>query len=474
MGRILIADDQVKVRRDLASILHRDQHEISEVASVQEARRSLATKPYDAVFATPKMVDGKGQTVFRAARDSDPTVSVVFLAASSSSKLGVELYDTGVDFLAKPFRAVLVRGAAIRACERTRVLRENDLLKRMITHSGRASVLDGKSPAIRDVQREIARLANSNACVLITGEIGTGKEAVAREIHRHGPRARKPFIVVNCGSIAEPQLESELFGSEKSGSGEDAPNRRGLFEAAHEGTLFLDEAARMPPQTQIRLLRILADSELLRLASSTPRMLDVRVLVGTRHNLEQRVRDGLFRADLLDRLAVVRLRVPPLRDRREDIPGLCDMFSQEIATELKLPYKRIGAQAIEELQSHSFPGNLRELRNWIEHVYILSTHDEIAPADLRFPQGEETLSSVSGSVPGALPGRASSLPDFFDLNALLEQTEKELIVRTLDATGWAQAAAARRMGVPRSVLAYKLSKYKLRSQSGSGPKHQPG
>ncbi len=440
-------------------------------SSEDPGARCGPTKPYDAVFTPSKMADGKGETVFMAARDSDPTVSVVLLAASSSSRLGVELYDKGVDFLAKPFRSDLVRGAAIRACERCRILRENHLLKRVTVQADGASALGGKSPSIRALKLEIARHATSNACVLITGEIGTGKESVAREIQRNSPRSRKPFIVVNCCSIDERQLESELFGSEKSTSGGDASNRRGLFEAAQEGTLFLDEAARLSLQTQIRLLRILTDGQLLRVASADPRMVDVRVLVGTRHDLEQRVQQGLFTADLLQRLATVSLHLPPLRDRHEDIPGLSNIFSEQIATELKLPYKRIVSQAIEKLKTHSFPGNLRELRNLIEHAYIRSTHREIAPADLGFLQDNESLSPVSRSLPSALSGDIVSLPDSFDLHALLEQTEKELIVRVLGATGGAQAEAARRMGVPRSVLAYKLNKYKLQSRSALGPKN---
>jgi transcriptional regulator with GAF, ATPase, and Fis domain len=306
-------------------------------------------------------------------------------------------------------------------------------------------------------------VAPTNATVLITGETGTGKELVARAIHRNSPRSAKPFVAVNCAAFTETLLESELFGHEKGAFTGADRTRQGLFEAAHEGTLFLDEAGEMSPPAQAKLLRILTDGQLLRVGSTRPRTVDVRVLVATHRNLEQRVREGLFREDLFYRLAVVPIHLAPLRERRDDIPGLCEMFCWQVALELKLPARKISPLAVEALQRYAFPGNVRELKNLIERAYILSAHGEIGIEDFPVPRGAAMAAAVAGDGHNLVEQITGAVGDSFDLTALLEQTEKELIVRTLTATGGTQAEAARRMGLSRSALAYKLNKYGVRA-----------
>ena len=464
MARILIVDDEPNMRRILASNLRQDKHEIWEASGVEEARRSLAANDYDVVFTDQKMPDGEGLAVLAAAREADPTLSVIFLTAVASIELAVESMRHGAfDFLTKPFQPEVVRATTRRAWERARLLRENELLKDAVVRLEGASEIFGESAAIRDVREKIARVAPTSATVLITGETGTGKELVARAIHRNSPRSVKPFVAVNCAAFTETILESELFGHEKgSFTGADR-TRQGLFEAAHEGTLFLDEAGEMSPAAQAKLLRILTDGQLLRVGSTRPRTVDVRVLVATHRNLEQQVREGLFREDLFYRLAVVPIHLAPLRERREDIPGLCDMFSRQVATELKMQARKISPQAIEALQRYVFPGNVRELKNLIERAYILSDRGEIGVEDFPVPQGAAMAAAASGNSHGLVQQLTGSVGDSFDLTALLEQTEKELILHTLTATGGAQAEAARRMGLSRSALAYKLNKYGIRS-----------
>jgi transcriptional regulator with GAF, ATPase, and Fis domain len=294
---------------------------------------------------------------------------------------------------------------------------------------------------------------------LITGETGTGKEIVARAIHRNSPRASKPFVAVNCAAFTETLLESELFGHEKGAFTGADRQRQGLFEAAHEGTLFLDEAGEMSLAAQAKLLRVLTDGQVLRVGSTRPRRVDVRVLVATHRNLEQRVKEGLFREDLFYRLAVVPIHLPPLRDRRDDIAGLSDVFCHQVATELKMPRRRLAGEALQKLQHYRFPGNLRELRNLIERAYILTSNAEIGAAD--FPVAEnEAASKSNGSA--HVSGLTIPFLDSFDLTGVLENAERELIVRTLTSTRGAQAEAARRMGLSRSALAYKLTKYGIR------------
>src|ERR1700757_1690411 len=378
MRRILIVDDEPNMRRILVSNLRQDQHQIWEAAGVEEAQRSLVANDFDVVITDQKMPDGEGLTVLASARESDATLPVILLTAVATIELAVESMRSGAfDFLTKPFQPEVVRATVRRACERTRLLRENILLKDAVIRLEGTSEIYGDSPAMHEVRDRIARVAPTHATVLITGETGTGKEVVARAIHRNSPRASKQFVAVNCAAFTETLLESELFGHEKGAFTGADRQRQGLFEAAHQGTLFLDEAGEMSLAAQAKLLRVLTDGQVLRVGSTRPRRVDVRVLVATHRNLEQRVKDGQFREDLFYRLAVVPIHLPPLRDRRDDIPGLSDVFCNQVATELKMMRRRLNAEALAKLQQYRFPGNLRELRNLIERAYILSSNQEI-------------------------------------------------------------------------------------------------
>ncbi|HYL13331.1 MAG TPA: sigma-54 dependent transcriptional regulator [Terriglobales bacterium] len=466
MGRILIVVDEPEMRRNLASNLRQDRHEVSEAAGVEEARRILLANGYDAVLTDQRMADGEGLEVLHAARENDPSLSVVFLTTVASPEWAVESVRQGAfDFLARPLQPEVLRATTRRACQHTALLRENVLLKDALVRLEGASELYGESSAMQAVREEIARVAPTNVTVLITGETGTGKELVARAIHRHSLRSSKPFIALNCAAFTETLLESELFGHEKGAfTGADGA-RQGLFEAAHEGTLFLDEAGEMSLAAQAKLLRVLTDGQLLRVGSTKTRAVDVRVLVATHRDLRQRVRDGRFREDLYCRLALVPIHIPPLRGRLEDIPGFCDLLSRQVATELKLPVRTISTGALDNLKQYQFPGNVRELKNLIERAYILTTKEEIGAEDLALTRpGAAGADRSRGNGGHATP--MEGLPQPFDLSEFLDQTEKELIVRTLASTGGAQAEAARRLGLSRSALAYKLTKYGIRGNHG--------
>src|SRR5271165_6021466 len=396
MGRILLVDDEPNMRRILASNLRQDQHQIWEAGGVVESQRLLAANDFDVVITDQKMPDGDGLTVLSSAHESDPTLPVILLTAVASIELAVESMRKGAfDFLAKPFQPEVVIATVRRACERTRLLRENILLKDAVVRLEGASEIYGESSAMQDVRERISRVAPTHSTVLITGETGTGKEVVARAIHRNSPRASKPFIAVNCAAFTETLLESELFGHEKGAFTGADRQRQGLFEAAHEGTLFLDEAGEMSLAAQAKLLRVLTDGQLLRVGSTRPRRVDVRVLVATHRNLEQRVKEGLFREDLFYRLAVVPIHLPPLRERRDDIAGLGDIFCQRAATELKMPRRRLNLAALEKLRQYRFPGNLRELSNLIERAYILTSNLEIGADDL--PLAQKEAASAGGN-----------------------------------------------------------------------------
>jgi DNA-binding NtrC family response regulator len=462
MGRILLVDDEPNMRRILASNLRQDEHQILEAGGVEEAQRMLAANDFDVVITDQKMPDGDGLAVLSLVHEIDPTVPVILLTAVASIELAVKSMRKGAfDFLAKPSQPEVVRATVRRASERATLLRENIFLKDTVIRLEGASEIYGESAAMNQVRERIARVAPTNATVLITGETGTGKEVVARAIHRNSPRASKQFVAVNCAAFTESLLESELFGHEKGAFTGADRQRQGLFEAAHEGTLFLDEAGEMSMAAQAKLLRILTDGQLLRVGSTRPRRVDVRVLVATHRNLEERVKEGLFREDLFYRLAVVPIHLPPLRDRRDDIRGLSEIFCREIATELKTLRRKLTPEALEKLHRYRFPGNLRELRNLLERAYILSSNQEIGLNDLPLGQKDTTAEGHGNALTGQL---SIPLTDTFDLTGVLEEAEKDLIIRTLNASHGGQAEAARRMGLSRSALAYKLTKYGIRSQ----------
>jgi len=459
MGRLLIVDDEPNLRRVLSSELHFDGHTVDEASGVAAAVPLLAEREYDAVITDQKMPDGDGLRVLSAAQENDPSLPVIFLTAVPTIELAVESMRKGAfDFITKPFNPEVVRATVRRACERTNLVRENQLLKSTVGSLLGADTMFGNSAEIKEVREQVARVAPTDATVLIVGETGTGKELVARAIHRNSRRAQKPLIAVNCAAFAETLLESELFGHERGAfTGADRA-RQGLFEAAHGGTLFLDEAGEMSAAAQAKLLRVLVDGQVLRVGSTQTRTVDVRVLVATHRNLEERMQQGLFRQDLYYRLAVVPIRIPPLRERKEDIPGLCEILAVQIAKDLKIRPKRMSPEALKKIVNYTFPGNIRELRNLLERAHILGHREEIAADEL--PVGDRDYPSPE---PRKMEMRdwLRTLPASIDLRELLTAFEKGLIERALEQADGVQAEAARMLGVSRSDIGYKISKYEI-------------
>jgi DNA-binding NtrC family response regulator len=460
MAKILVVDDEPGMRRILNVNLRRDSHVVVEASGATEALAFLKNQDFDVVLTDQKMPDGSGLDIVHAAHEDDPTTSVIVLTAVGTVELAVESMRSGAfDFLSKPFDPDVVRAAVHRASERTALLRENAVLKTAVRKLEGADDICGSGPAIGAILDFIARVAPTNSTVLITGETGTGKELVARAIHRNSLRSGKPFIAINCAAVTETLLESELFGHERGAfTGADRSNA-GLFEAAHQGTIFLDEVAEMSPAAQAKLLRVLASGEIQRVGSAATRRVDVRVLAATHRNLEERVNNGIFRQDLYYRLAVVPIPLPPLRERREDIPELCESLTLRIAREMKIPSKRLSPAALEKLRGYSFPGNLRELRNLLERALILGQSAELQPEDFYLqapaspPQGVHQEASIESLV--------DQLPGQIDLRDAVTRLERALINRALDLAKGVQAEAARKLGLSRSDLGYKIGRHGL-------------
>jgi len=458
MARVLIVDDEQHMRRILATNLREDGHVVSEAGGVREAKSQLASIEVDVIVTDQKMADGSGLDVLRLALQDDPTTSIIFLTAVGSIELAVESMRGGAfDFLTKPFLPEVLSASARRAAEHTNLLRENRRLRDTVTRLQGSTQIVGHSRGIRNVRVQIERVAGTDATVLILGETGTGKELVARAIHEGSSRATKPFVAVNCAGLAESLLETELFGNERGAFTGADRSREGLFEAAHQGTLFLDEVGELSPAAQAKLLRVLMDGEVMRVGSTRPRKVNVRVLAATHRDLEIRVREHLFREDLFYRLAVFPIQILPLRERRDDILELAAKFLQNAASDLKLPRRTLSASAIAALEAYNFPGNVRELRNLIERACILADGIEIGAE--AFPNLAVVRSATSSTQGGE--DWLRSLPDRIDLRELLAWIEKKLIERALEAANSSQADAARRLGLSRSDLSYKLRKLEL-------------
>jgi two-component system nitrogen regulation response regulator GlnG len=452
---IWIVDDDRGVRFVLAEALRDAGMEVREFEETASVRKALQ-EATPALVVTDVRMPGDGGLALLDELRAQGIGPVIVMSAYTDVATTAAAYRAGaVDYLAKPFDL----DQALASVQRALAEAPNAEAASVVALAP-ANALLGESAPMREVFRLIGRVAASDLNVLITGETGTGKELVARAIHDQGRRHRKPLIAVNCAAFTETLLESELFGHERGAFTGAERNRQGLFEAAHEGTLFLDEIAEMSLPAQAKLLRVLTDGQIVRLGSTSPRQVNVRVIAATHRDLQQWVRELRFREDLYYRLAVLPIAIPPLRERREDIPVLCDLFFERIAAELKQPLRRLSAAALERLQAYDFPGNVRELRNLIERACILSSSIEI---------GAENFPLAAGT-----PGRRhpavtwmESLPDAIDLRAVLSDTERNLIARALRLSQGSQADAARRLGLSRSDLSYKLAKYDFKTAVSS-------
>lgn len=452
MARLLIVEDEPHMRQLMGMHLRADGHTMVAVSTVKESLAALEAQEFDAIVTDQRLPDGEGLEILNALAQSGSATAVIVVTAYGSVELAVETMRKGAfDFLTKPFSTDNLKAVVQRAAEHTFLRRENALLRSAVGTLEGDSEIRGSGTKMARLRELIRRVGPTEATVLITGETGTGKELVARAVHKASARAGRPLISVNCAAFSETLLESELFGHERgSFTGADRV-RYGLFETAHQATLFLDEAGEMSAAAQAKLLRVLAEGKITRVGSTASRDVDVRVLVATHRDLLKEVANGGFRQDLYYRLAIVPIEVPALRERAEDIPELSHYLLGQIATELKTARRSLAPGVLQRMMRYSFPGNVRELRNLLERACILSNSQEIDWLDL--PVEADSLKQAN------LDPLAPVFPDAFHLRSVLASWEQIAIEQMLVKTGGAKAEAARRLGLSKSDLTYKLAKF---------------
>ncbi len=447
--RILIVDDDPGLRESLEIFLTQEGYEASVAIDADGARERVASQTFDLILCDVRMPGTNGLDLLPELVRQAPGTTVIMMSAYGTEDLAIEAMNRGAyDYLTKPFQPSEVVLTIRKARERERLRRANALLQRDVTKAVGESPIVAASDAMVEVLDVIERAAEYKATVLLLGESGTGKEVLARAIQAQSTRREEAFVAVNCGAISEHLLESELFGHAKgSFTGADRA-RRGLFTEAHRGTIFLDEIGELPSPLQVKLLRVLQEEEIRPVGESKPHQVDVRVIAATSRNLESDVREGRFREDLFYRLDVIRVDVPPLRERVEDIPLLVDHFVSHFARTLGKPAQTVTHEALERLVAHSWPGNIRELKNVIERALILSEGERVTLAEL-----PRALSEATKEAPTTRGG--------LSLKRARARFERDWIQQALDQTGGNRTHAAKLLEISHRSLLYKIKEYGL-------------
>jgi two-component system, NtrC family, nitrogen regulation response regulator NtrX len=462
-ARILVVDDEAEIRRSVRMILEYEGYDVQEAASGQEGLALIEREPPDLVFLDIKMVGQDGLETLQKIRQANEALPVVIISGHGTVSTAVEATKLGAfDFIEKPLASERVLVTIRNALDQTRLVDENRSLKRAV--EARHQMV-GESASLRQIWDAIKRAAPTNATVLLLGESGSGKELVARAIHRNSLRSRDRFIQVNCAAIPEELIESELFGHEKGSFTGATEKQIGKFEQADHGTIFLDEVGDMSAKTQAKVLRVLQEGEVERLGSARTIKVDVRVIAATNKDLEAEIERGNFREDLYFRLSVIPIRVPPLRDRREDIPALVRHFVDMFSRESNRRPMRFTPAALEFMQKARWKGNVRELRNTVERLLIMTPGDAIDVGDLRDVVRIETrpAPAPAGAAAGAETGNNHLAPG--TLREFKESAERKFLVEKLRENAWNISKTAEVIGTPRSNLYKKLEQYAITQES---------
>jgi two-component system response regulator PilR (NtrC family) len=451
MARILVVDDELSMREFLQIFLAKQGHSVLSAGDVAGALERFRESEPDLVVSDLRLGRESGLDLLRAVKAESPRTEVVIMTAFATAENAVQAMKLGAhDYVLKPFKVEELRLVLDKALEHRALVAENRLLRHQVgARRGGPQEILGESPPIREVRQLVEKLAPTRTTVLVTGESGTGKEVVARSIHGHSDRRDQPFVAINCGAIPEGLIESELFGHEKgsfTGAVEDKP---GLFEVAGSGTLFLDEVGDLPLHVQVKLLRALQERRIRRVGGNADIAFSARVIAATNRSLESEVKAGRFREDLFYRLNVIQLRMPPLRERRGDIPAFLDFFLQRFTAELGRSEAAFSPEALELLLAWQWPGNIRELANVVERAATLSDDSIIGPEAL--PPG------LRGAE---LRGEPAEIPTSgIDLQAHLDALERRALEQALERTGGNKTEAAKLLALTFRSLRYRLAKF---------------
>ena len=456
---VLVVDDERNIREGLRKSLELDGYTVATAGDGREALSVLATDEIDLVIADLRMPRLSGEQLLKEVAESHPTVRVIILTGHATVEVAVQaMRDGAYDFLEKPVNLERLSLLVERALAERKLTLSNRELRRELERQQASRGMLGNSAAMSRVLEMVEQVAPSRASVLITGESGVGKEVVAESIHRLSPRTEQPLVKVHCAALAESLLESELFGHEKGSFTGAVGRKRGRFELAHMGTIFLDEIGEISPSVQIKLLRVLQDRAFERVGGEERVQVDVRVIAATNRNLKEETESGRFRDDLFYRLNVVNIQVPPLRERREDIPILATSMLKQLAGENSKEIDGFDADASQRLWYYGWPGNVRELQNAIESAVVMARGSAITAIDLpphiRDPALDAIVTTDSGDVEVRLA-----------VGSLLDDAERELIRYTLAAHRGNKTKAASVLGISRKTLHRKLAEYGIEALS---------
>src|SRR5438105_4411693 len=450
-GTVLIIDDEAEIRESLQTLLELEGYDVHCAENGQEGLTRLGERAFDLVLLDLALPDRNGLEVLAEIRDRDPQLAVIMITAYGTVENAVKAMQAGaVNFIQKPWDNEKLLADVRAAVARHRAEEENVQLKRALRQRYNFENIVGKGEPMLKIFDLVAQVATSRSTVLLQGESGTGKEVIAKAIHLNSPRRDKPFVPVNTGSMPTDLLESTLFGHVKGAFTSAIASKKGLFEVADKGTLFLDEIATMGLETQAKILRVLQDRRFMHLGGIQEIQVDVRIIAATNIDLRQMVREGRFREDLFYRLNVITVDLPPLRQRKEDIPLLVEFFLKKYAEENGRSTPHVAPEALRPLMAYSWPGNVRELENVIERAVVLSSGPEIS-MDL---------------LPESLMGRGSSLtlhdpPSDASLFEIVEDVERRVIIDMLERCNWNQTEAAERFHVPLSTLNQKIRRLNI-------------
>ena len=447
---LLIVDDETSLLDFLSLLFQSESYEVETARSVEEARKSLERGSYDLVLCDILMPDGNGLDLLKEIKANGNHTAVIMMTAYTSTKSAIEAMKLGAaDYVSKPFDVDELKIVAQKALERAELADENVYLRRELEQKYTFNNIIGKSSRMQAIFSLVERIARTTSTVLVHGESGTGKELIARAIHFASPRAGRRFLSINCGALPENLLESELFGHERGSFTGAVREKKGLFQEADRGTIFLDEIGEMTPSMQVKLLRAIQEKTVRKVGGTEEEPVDVRIIAATNQDLEARIQSGDFREDLYYRINVLPIHLPALRQRREDIPLLVEFFLQKYCREMDLPTRQISIEAIQMLESYDWPGNVRELENVIERALALSHSETITTRDLPVH-----LLTNRRTHPDLI-----QLPDEgLDLEAYLEDIRAQLMVQALERTQGVQTQAAELLGMSFRSFRYYAKK----------------